>query len=67
MLYTIRLIDEDVKRLSALIELGLQTSGNCGIPLGDETKLALDRFAAQIGHNPQWHEANDPQLRPRGE
>lgn len=67
MIYVVKLTDADARVLSAIIDLGLQATDGCTIPLGAEAKLALDRFAAQVGQNPQWHKTDDPQLRPRGE
>jgi hypothetical protein len=67
MLYTIRLTDGDAAQLTAILNAGLETLHVYQTELGPDGKLALDRFNAQVGLNPQWHKKDDPQLRPKGE
>jgi hypothetical protein len=67
VIITLKLTDVDCQRLEALHEVALQTMNNCELPVGKETQLALDRFAAQAGSHPVWHQKDDPQLRPKGE
>jgi hypothetical protein len=67
MLFTISLTDVDAIHLAAILDAGLEAMHVYQKPLGDDTRLALDRFHAQIGLLPTWHPQDDPQLRPKGE
>lgn len=67
MLITIRLTDTDTSCLSFALGVAMGALMKDDNRLSAEMKLAVDRYLAQVGAKPYWHDNNDPQLRPKGE